>query len=195
MVFLNAEKKRQTVFKLSSNYFTQPARKPGLYRGKLYQFCLPLNNADQNLFSPIREDAIKHFKKNKIYWHNSAYPNMPSNHLCSSQVFCINFLFPFINNPDSLKELLSPAIPNIENILKVEKDSYISFEWIGKHNYLKEMNPICSKRKRGIGTTSIDAAILFEDTSKKKNLLLIEWKYTEAYSNQNIRFSNGGRTD
>lgn len=192
MVFLTAEKKRQTVFKLTSNYFTKEARKKGLYRGKLYPFCLPIYQATQNLFPPIQQEVIKHFSKHNIFWHNSALPDMPSNHLCSSQVYCVNFLYPFAKNPKALKELLLPIYPNIETILEIEKDSYIAFEWIGEHNYLNELQPIKCERKRGIGSTSIDATILYEDKLKKKHLILIEWKYTENYPNLNIRFTSGG---
>ncbi len=193
MTFLQAEKKRQTVFKLTSNYFTKAARKPGLYRSKLQPFCLPIEEAHQNLFPPIRDAAIDYFSKNQIVWHSGPLPDMPSNHLCSSQVFCVNFLFPFFDKPEALKSLLLLIFPDIHRILPIENENqYIAFEWIGDQNYLNEKPSLNNERKRGLGTTSIDAVVLLETTSNEHQFVLIEWKYAEFYQNQYLRFSQGG---
>lgn len=49
----------------------------------------------QNLWFGIRDETLKHFQDNRIVWHTGALPGYPSNHLCSSQVFLVNFLAPF----------------------------------------------------------------------------------------------------
>jgi hypothetical protein len=158
----------------------------------MYPFCLPLEYAHYNLFQGIRDDALDTFKRHGIIWHSSALPGLPSNHLCSSQVFAVNMLFPFIDKPEALAELLRPYFPDIETVIPIEEKRYISFEWIGGANYLNEDPKIGSRRKRGAGNTSIDAAVIYENSAKKKALLLIEVKYSESYGSAYKRFRSDG---
>jgi len=90
MTFLASEKNRQAEFKLSSKYFTKEARKPGLFRNRLYPFALPVSCADQNLHQWIRTEAIEYFKKHEIVWHTSAGVDLPTNHMVSSQIMCLS---------------------------------------------------------------------------------------------------------
>jgi hypothetical protein len=99
MNYLSGEKKLQTSWKLTTKTLPRAAKKPGLFRNRMYPFCLPLEYAPYNLFHEIREDALKTFERHNIVWHSSALPGLPSNHLCSSQVFAVNLLFPFIDKP------------------------------------------------------------------------------------------------
>jgi len=191
MNFLASEKNRQAEWKLSSKYLSREAKKPGLFRSRLQTWALPVSCADENLNQWIREDAIKYFKHNHITWHMSAGIDVPTNHLCSSQIMCVNCMFPFFHDPQGLKEFLTPAFPDIERVLPIEsKDQYITFEFIGPINYLNEEPKLGNKRRRGVGNTSIDFAILLQTSTQKKRLLLGEWKSTESYPRINIRYRN-----
>jgi hypothetical protein len=192
--FLEAEKKRQTAFKERSLHFSDLARGEGMYKGRLRPFCLPRELAPENLFREIRADALAYFARQRIKWHDGE-GDRPSNHLCDSQVSCVNFLFPFAHRPQALAELLSPAFPFIRQMLPLEEefpDLFVSFEWIGKQNYLGEKTR-GSERTRGANCTSADAAVMFEREDGKRQIVLVEWKYTESYSDESLRFAPSGR--
>jgi hypothetical protein len=192
MNFLSGEKKLQTSWKLTSKALPRGAKKPGLYRNRMYPFCLPLEHAAHNLFHEIRDDALKTFKRHDIVWHSSALPGLPTNHLCSSQVFAVNLLFPFIDRPDALADALRPFFPDIERMLPVEDKRYIAFEWIGETNYLNEKPKIGEYRQRGAGNTSIDAMMMYETVNGEKVMLLVEAKYSESYGTSYKRFRSDG---
>ena len=188
--FLETEKPRQTAFKTTSPYFSDPARTEGEYKGKLWPFCLPREYASENLFSEIRQTAIAYFAEHGIKWHDGQ-TGQPSNHLCDSQVCCVNFLFPFANKPNALVELLHLVFPNVQKALPLENQC-VSFEWIGQQNYLGERVPRGSKRTRGANCTSSDAAVMFERTDGLRQIVLIEWKYTESYSGTPLKVAASG---
>jgi hypothetical protein len=192
MKFLSGEKKLQTSWKLTTRTIPRTAKKPGLYRNRIYPFCLPLEYAPYNLFQGIRDDALETFKRHDIIWHSSALPGLPSNHLCSSQVFAVNMLFPFMDKPEALADALRPYFPDIHTMVPVEDKRYIAFEWIGKTNYLHEEPKIGESRKRGAGNTSIDAMMLYETEAHEKVMLLIEVKYSESYGVSYKRFRSDG---
>ena len=105
--FLKSEKPKQAEFKACAPYFSDPARQDGKYKGKTYPFCLPAERAEENLLPDIREAALTHFNARHIQWHDGKN-GKPSNHLCGSQVCCVNFLFPFASQPDALAQVLAP---------------------------------------------------------------------------------------
>ena len=189
--FLEREKINQIAFKASSLTISEQARADGFFRGKFRPFCLPPQYAEENLYPPIREDALKFFKEKKIHWHQGI-PGKPSNHLCDSQVCCINFLFPFTNQPYELAKILRPIFPKIQRMLPVEDGHYVSFEWIGGKNYLGERVHSEGTRTRGANFTSTDAIVIFEDTEHRRQVVLIEWKYTESYSGNYLGIANSG---
>jgi hypothetical protein len=192
MNFLSGEKKLQTSWKLTTKTLPRGAKKPGLYRSRMYPFCLPLEYAGYNLFQEIRDDVLSTFNRHAIIWHSSALPGLPSNHLCSSQVFAVNMLFPFIDKPAILADALVPFFPDIERMLPVEDGRYIAFEWIGDINYLNEEPKIGDTRKRGAGNTSIDAMMMYETAAREKVMLLVEVKYSESYGVSYKRFRSDG---
>ena len=192
-IFLEEEKRQQILFKEDSRYFTGAARQAGLYRGRPRQFCLPLEDADENLFEEIRAGALEYFKRNQIKWHQGR-GSSPSNHLCSSQVQCVNFLYPFADKPEALRTLLSPIFPSIQSIMPMEGDGqFVSFEWIGLDNYLGEKIRPNSRRTRGANFTSADAAVMFRRQDGTRQIVLIEWKYTESYSRTWLGIARSGR--
>jgi hypothetical protein len=191
--FLEAEKLRQAAFKASSPYFTDAARADGIYRDRPRPFCLPLECAEENLFHEIRAVAFTYFAQQRIKWHEGQ-GDKPSSHLCSSQVCCVNFLFPFALRPRALLELLRPVFPTICQVLPMEKafaNQFVSFEWIGEKNYLGEKTR-SGERTRGANFTSADAAVMFEREDGLRQIVLIEWKYTESYGDTSLRFAPSG---
>jgi hypothetical protein len=191
--FLESEKPKQAQFKASSPYFSATARSEGVYKGKPRAFCLPIEFAEQNLAPEVREAALSHFAEHAIKWHDGQN-GKPSNHLCDSQVCCVNFLFPFADQPRALAEVLRPIFPAIQKMLPVENEQFVTFEWIGKDDYLGEtVNARNKKRSRGANCTSADAAVKFERADGKQQVVLIEWKYTESYSGTSLKFAQSGR--
>lgn len=186
--FLESEKVKQIAFKSHHKYFSMTDS--GIYRNKAREFCLPMKIAEENLYDGIRNAAINYFKDKSIKWHHG-HNDKPSNHLCDSQVCCVNFLFPFADKPQALKSLLLPIFPSIAEMLPVEHEQYVAFEWIGDEDYLNE-NGRRKKRTRGANATSSDAIVLFKTDAGIRHVVLIEWKYTESYSRTSIATSKSG---
>ena len=189
--FLQSEKPGQAAFKSGSRYFSDEARLDGSYKEKWHAYCLPVEYAEQTLASEIREAAMAYFAKHQIKWHDGV-DGKPSNHLCDSQVCCVNFLFPFADQPQALAKVLRRVFPDIKQMLPVEDGRYVSFEWIGAKNYLHERISRSGLRTRGANFTSADAIVMFERKDKKRQIVLIEWKYTESYSGTSLKFSKSG---
>jgi hypothetical protein len=197
--FLESEKQQQEKFKASSPYFSDAARAHGIYKRKARPFCLPLEYAEENLFPGIRQSAPAYFAspqspfgdRQSIKWHDGQN-GKPSNHLCSSQVCCMNFLFPFADQPRALAEVLRPLFPAIREMLPIENGQYIACEWIGQKNYLGEKTLRNGSRTRGANYTSADAAVMFEQTDGKRQIVLIEWKYTESYGGTSLKIAKSG---
>lgn len=189
--FLESEKPIQTHFKLHSGYFSKNAIEDGFYLTKYRPFCIPIECAEENLIPEVRETALGHFSKNKIKWHNGQN-GKPSNHMCDSQVCCVNFLFPFADKPDALAHVLRSVFPEIEKMLPIESGKYVSFEWIGEKNYLGEQISRNGQRSRGALFTSSDAIVMFERSDKKRQIVLIEWKYTESYGRTFLKYAKSG---
>ena len=142
--FKEAEKRRLAIFKIATDYFTAPAKQDGVYAGRPRPFCLPIENAEENLYSEFRDAALAYFAEEQIGWHQGSratageFPK-PNNHLCSSQVCCVNFLFAFADKPAALAALLRPIFPSLQTMVVMERPGqYVSHEWIGQDNYLHE---------------------------------------------------------
>jgi hypothetical protein len=192
--FRDVEKAQLEKFKQVSASISDAGHNPGLYKKKPRQFCLPVESAVENLYPDIRETAVAFFKKHKIKWHDGQ-AGCPSHHMCDSQVSCVNFLFSFGDQPEVLANLLKPVYPELNRMLHIEDGRYVTFEWIGLKDYLGEKRESRNKvRSRGANCTSADAAVMFEKQNGSKQLVLIEWKYTESYSSYSKATAKGGET-
>lgn len=189
--FLNSEKIQLAQYKQKTKYLSDEARADGIFRQKPRPFCLPVDHANENLYDEFRQWVIQWYAEKKIKWHQG-HNLFPSNHLCDSQVACVNFLSIFHDKPEELALLLKPWFPDLSRMLPVEDNSYISYEWIGKENYLGERIPRHGKRTRGANFTSTDAILKFENLDKQIQVVLIEWKYTESYSSQDLTIAKSG---
>lgn len=73
---------------------------------------------------------------------------------------------------------------------------YIAFDWIGERNYLCEHGggevAHDDERTRGAHFTSLDFAVRFRRSDGRIQIVAGEWKYTERYGRNNLRFSRRG---
>ena len=143
-------------------------------------WLIPLACAEENLFEGIRGDTLSYFREKAISWHDKLPGERPSNHLRDSQICCVNFPAPFAHNPKALAELFVPLFPSLRRLLPMEDDRFVAFEWIGLENYLCEPLYGRPRRSRGEYFTSADAAVRFHVSDGDVEIVLVDWKYTEA---------------
>jgi hypothetical protein len=68
----------------------------------------------------------------------------------------------------------------ISEVLEIEAKHFLTFEYNGPTDYFGEAPH--GVRTRGANCTSVDAAFLCRAKTGLKELILLEWKYTERYS-------------
>jgi hypothetical protein len=145
--------------------------------GLNYPFVL--QNPSLNLYEEIRHDTLAYFKENNIPWWMST-PEIPTGHLLSSQIACVNHLFYLRKQREFATQVLQNIdnrIVSAEEIVYPDTDAgYVAFEIVGKENYLGER-----QHTRGANATSVDAVMIGKKADGKNILVLIEWKYTEYY--------------
>jgi hypothetical protein len=191
--YLDRERLTQAMLKHQHGFFSAPACADGEYYRRFRPFCLPQEHAEENLFAGMRETAQRYFADHHIKWHQGSENGIkPNNHLCSSQVCCVNFLFPFADQPEALAALLRPSFPTLTRMLPMEDTGeYVAFEWIGERDYLGEQKGM-KARTRGANCTSADAAVFMEHHDGLRQIVLIEWKFTESYGAQSIKVAASG---
>lgn len=159
----------------------------GKFRNKHYEFVL--SNSNNNLYSPVRDEILEYFKNNNIGWWNGKLTNHP----LSSQIACLNHLFPMRDNKKTILTMVKNFHPDIVDILLIPSDqynpAYIQFEAISNVNHLNEKN-----LTRGSNCTSIDALIYGQNKNGEKTLIIIEWKYIELYGNEDKASGESGIT-
>lgn len=151
---------------------------PGFsYRGKKRDFWLVEDL--KNLYEPISDEVIRYFNKNKISWWGG---RNPTGHTLSSQISCINHLFPIRYDHQAVLKILQLFNPEFIEVLTIETDAfppaYIQFESVSDSDHLSEGVPT-----RGNNCTSIDALMFALHKDGSKWIVPIEWKYTEYYEN------------
>lgn len=106
---------------------------------------------------------------------------MPTGNTLSSQVMCVNHLFPIANDKVAVLSMVNGIREGFTDVLLIrcdERPQYISFEVVSENYHLNERSST-----HGSKCTSVDALILAKHQSGKSFLILIEWKYTEVYYN------------
>jgi len=160
----------------------------GTFGGHIYPFVLV--NGDNNIYEPILNDVKFYFTENNIAWWKG---KEPTGHALSSQIACINHLFPLRNDKEAVLALLSLLPMKFVDVLKINSDkfapAFISFEQISDNDLLNEGIP-----SRGTNCTSIDACIYAVHENGLKYIVPIEWKYTETYQNEDKGAGSSGET-
>jgi len=160
----------------------------GVFRGRRYPFIL--QDGKNNIFGPIFEDTLAYFSHNAISWWGGT---KPTNHTLSSQIACLNHLFPFRHDYDAVLAIARRVSPEIQEVLPIATDKYdpgyIQFEAVSDYDHLNE-----NSSTRGSNCTSVDALIYAKRSNGQLIILPIEWKYVEAYGNDNKANGSQGIT-
>lgn len=167
----------------------------GEFGGHKYEFVLA--DGKNNLYPPLLDEnnkniekntVIKYFMDNKIAWWRG---DVPTGHVLSSQVACINHLFYLRHDKDAVMQLLSSFSDDFDDVLKIKTDKepygYIQFEAVSTGNNLNEGIPT-----RGTNCTSVDALVYARHKNGEKWIIPIEWKYTEEYNSEDKSFGKSG---
>jgi hypothetical protein len=165
------DEQEEKAVELRDKLFQDPGG--GIFRGRAYPFVL--QNSQKNLWDKIRDESISYFKEYDIKWHHGK----PIGHLLSSNIACVNHLFFLRQHRDLATAVLKSIDSRIVSAELIE-GGYVAFEINGKENYLDE-----EKHTRGVSSTCVDAVMIGKKNDGNNILVLIEWKYTEAYSPKN----------
>jgi len=179
---------RNAQIRLYKQGFFGKANNNGLFSGRTYPFVLKTSSSFDNLWQPIQDDVNTYFKEYSIkWWGENEKSGLPSGHLVSSQIQCLNHLFAIRKEHDSVLAIINNAVKanhiQFDKVLPMQIDNkeaepnYIAFEFV-RPNYLGENDKGAC---RGSMCTSIDAAVI-AIKGDKKYLIPIEWKFTETYS-------------
>jgi hypothetical protein len=179
MTYTATERQRATAWKSTTDALPAAARGPAGYgTGRTSDdFCLPPEHAVLNLLPEVREQALALFTELGIPWHASVGGG-PSNHLLSSQVQCVNALGQIVSDPPRIVRAFGELL-QIDEVLQIEPGRHLTFEYIGPSDFFGEAPG--AERTRGARCTSIDAAFLHRRRDSVRELVLLEWKYTESY--------------
>jgi restriction endonuclease-like protein len=180
--FILGERARAIAWKRATADLPDVARRSAHYHtgdGRFilgpFDYCLPPDHAVYNLLPDARAAGLETFERLGIPWH-AGIAKGPGNHLLDSQVQCVNALVPLVRNSGALLWLFGDVLP-IADLLPIELDMYLTFEWIGLADHLQEGQG--RRRTRGSHATSADAAIRYRSTDGRIEIGLIEWKYRE----------------
>lgn len=158
----------------------------GKFMGRYYPFVLTDGRA--NLY-PSSYEVDSYFRENGIsLW--GGYK--PTGHILSSQMACLNHLFPIMKDKDAVLAILNGVRDEFTEVLPVACDKrpqYIAFEVVSVEDYLNELNST-----RGSNCTSVDAFIYARHKSGELWLIPIEWKYTEHYATEDKSAGEKGET-
>lgn len=177
-----AERDRAVRWKSTSPLLPAAARADGPYASRRpdapqYPFCLPMDLADHNLLPDVRQEALAIFRAERIAWHKGVSGG-PTNHLLSSQVQCVNALAPLLHDENRLR-LAFGGVLELGEIVPIEPGRLMTFEYVGPAGFtgIEE-----GRLSRGANCTSVDAAFEHQRSDGGRDLVLVEWKYTEKYT-------------
>jgi hypothetical protein len=182
--YSSGERQRASAWKQTTSALPDEARLPAQYvkksgeaKGPAYSFCLPSQHAALTLLPEVRDEALALFVELGIPWH-AGVAGGPSNHLLSSQVQCVNALGQMVTDPARIVQAFAGPL-GTATVHQIEPARWLTFEYIGPGDLLNEA--VNGKRVRGANCTSVDAAFVHTTTDGVRELVLLEWKYTESY--------------
>jgi hypothetical protein len=135
--------------------------------GETYPHILPAG-FEREVFCPEHVDALLAYVEREGIYLSERVLN-----LRSSQVACLNVLFPVRQNPQWGALVLEPLLPGIARLQQVHIEytgPESATQWLGEP----------AEGGRGRYRTSVDAAFEWLDHDGARRLTLVEWKYTEA---------------
>jgi len=155
-----------------------------------------LMKGKNNLYPLIIDEVMLYFALNHITLHHLEGDTdfgfcIPSGHTLSSQIACLNHLYPLRYDKDAVLAIAQQIYPEIVDVFRIETDrflpGYIAFEVISDNDHLNETKGN-QKLTRGTMCTSLDAMVYGKLKDGKNIIIPIEWKYTENYHEE-------GKTD
>lgn len=175
---------RRKQIKYYYNNLNKIVQNKGYFDGEKRDFVL--QNGKDNLFGKIQDDCLRYFEQEKIsWWGENKSKHLPSGHLVSSQIHCLNHLFALRNDKDAVLAILNHVTEmGFDEVLPSSLDrdgGYIAFEFAYKNNEI--LGETDKGARRGVLCTSIDAMIVARKGGDKW-LIPIEWKYTESYEKE-----------
>ncbi len=196
------ERDRQARFRISSPTITAEGRTPADATGKRHPYLLGLGAELDNLFPGIRQSAPAFFRERGIGWWRSAVSKdrsvkdggdlVPTRNMASSQVACVNLLFPINDRPKALTALIRAIDPEVQGVAPIHHQgrapAFVEFEWVGCCQTLEG-----GKWSRGANATSIDALLLGQVPGGVRAFLL-EWKYVETGGDEDKSSGRKGET-
>lgn len=192
------EKRKQHDLKLieaGKLFNSDKGKKPYLIRDKnnLNGIWRPkadlLMSTKNNLFPQIADEVILYFALNQISFHHLEGDAdfgfcVPSGHTLSSQIACLNHLYPLRYDKEAVLAIAKQINLEIVDVLLIDSDKflpgYISFEVVSDSDHLNETKGN-QKLTRGTMCTSVDAMIYGKLKNDKIIIIPVEWKYTENY--------------
>ena len=172
------DKERKKAIEIRDKIFRDPGN--GLFFGKEREFVL--SEPILNLWEGIRQDTKDYFKQNEIAWWSGN--GEPTGHLLSSQIACLNHLYPLRQRKDCTDVILKNISESLCESVFIDS-GWIEFEKTGQKPLGKELS-----MQRGANSTSIDSFMIGRKHNGDKVLVLIEWKYTESYTSNNSLISD-----
>jgi hypothetical protein len=198
----HVERDRQAHFRSTSDTISNPGRTPTDEHGKRHGYLLALGYELENLFPAVREIAPAFLKERGIGWWRSSVSKdrpvkdtggvVPTRNMASSQVACVNLLFPLRDNPKALAALVRTIDPTVQEVVPIyhqgRAPTFVEFEWVGCCSTLEE-----GTWSRGANATSIDALLLGKVPGGVRAFLL-EWKYVETGGDEDKSAGSQGET-
>lgn len=178
----------------------------GMFRGKPRPFVL--RAPEKNIWAPVRDDVVRYFNGHlpeaggkMAFWYSGGKKTvaghqdccLPTGHVLSSQVACLNHLFPLCRDGKAATLLLRGLRPDMVEALPVDihaRGLFVEFEVTGGGSYLNEERG-AGPLARGAHATSVDAVMKGRDAQGEIRLFLMEWKYTESYTNAVTKKKDG----
>jgi len=132
----------------------------------IYPHILPKGSERLAFCDSIADDVLNYLSQERIALHSEAL------NLKSSQVACLNVLFPFRQDLHLATRVFKGLFPGLATVTGIE------FEYTGPTGTTEWLGEP-PDGMRGQNRTSIDAAIFWKDADGKGRASLVEWKYTE----------------
>ena len=158
-----------------------PGRRPWINQdGKPvgnYAHCLPPEYADANLL-PGSHEAIELFRELGIPWH-CGIDDGPGNHLLSRQVQCVNALMPMVARPRAHR----PRLRRRRRHRRGARDRAGPLPHVRVHRPDRLLRRRC-RQAAGPRAPAAPASTRRSSTAPapaRRELALVEWKYTESY--------------
>lgn len=166
---------------------------------KVEGHVLPYEVAAETLHVSVRETALAYFKRHRIKWWTSRWDvvrprlqgdvaGLPTGHLNSSQVACVNHLEPARVDRELARRVVQNAGETFVDAQPVEDGGFVAYEWIGKDNHLGEPGA----RVRGANITSLDGLMCAERVDAAGRQAESEGLMDQSCGTRNVSAHTGG---